>query len=169
MTMLTTRPEAIMKPSWPHSSYQWRGHPQQVSDAVYASAVVDPQAFVLLVTDDDHPNGQVTLFHRLQRYEPQLGQPTLFNGSGYAFYGDVVQGQAPPSVEWPANAFHQVNAAVCVPQHQVIEDWLVTNPDTPLMDPPDAVGVGMELVRVRNCMLVPYHYVRLLLQRPLMP
>jgi hypothetical protein len=37
--------------------------PQQVSDAVYASAVVDPQAFVLLVTDDDHPNGFVTLFH----------------------------------------------------------------------------------------------------------
>ena len=73
--------------------------PQQVSDAVYASAVVDPQAFVLLVTDDDHPNGRVTLLHRLQRYEPRLGCPTPFNGSGYAFYRDVVQGQAPPSIE----------------------------------------------------------------------
>jgi hypothetical protein len=73
--------------------------PQQVSDAVYASAVVDPQAFVLLVTDNDHPNGRVTLFHRLQRYEPQLGRPTPFDGTGYAFHGDVVQGQAPPSIE----------------------------------------------------------------------
>ena len=86
--------------------------PQQVSDVIYASAVVDQQAFVLLVTDDDHPNGHVTLFHRLQCYEPRLGRPTPFDGSGYAFYGDVVCGQAPPSIEWPANAFHQVNAAV---------------------------------------------------------
>ena len=32
--------------------------PQQVSDTFYASAVVDPQAFVLLVTNNDHPNGK---------------------------------------------------------------------------------------------------------------
>jgi hypothetical protein len=114
--------------------------PQQVSDAVYASAIVDPQAFVLLVTDDNHPDGRVTLFHRLQRYEPRLGRPTPFDGTGYAFYGDVVHGQVPPSIEWPTNAFHQVNAAVRVPQRQIIEEWLVAEPDLPLMDPPDAAG-----------------------------
>jgi hypothetical protein len=81
---------------------------QQVSDTVYASAIMDPQAFVLLVVDNDHPNGRVMLFHRLQRHEPRLGRPTPFDGSGYTFYGDVVHGQAPPSNEWPANAFHQV-------------------------------------------------------------
>lgn len=43
--------------------------PQQVSDAIYTSAVIDPQAFVLLVTDNGHPNGRVTLFHQLQHYE----------------------------------------------------------------------------------------------------
>jgi hypothetical protein len=36
--------------------------PQQVTDAVYALAVVDPQAFVLLVPDADHPDGRVTLY-----------------------------------------------------------------------------------------------------------
>jgi hypothetical protein len=45
--------------------------PQQVSDAVYALAVVDPQAFVLLVTNGNHPDGRVTLYHHLQRYDAQ--------------------------------------------------------------------------------------------------
>lgn len=54
-------------------------------------------------------------------------------------------------------------------QHQVIEDWLVNKPDAPLMEPLDALGAGTELVRIRNRMLVPFHYVWLLLQRPLMP
>jgi hypothetical protein len=60
--------------------------PQQVTDAVYASAGVDPQAFILLVSDADHPNSRVTLYHRLQRYKPRLRCPTPFDGSGYAFY-----------------------------------------------------------------------------------
>jgi hypothetical protein len=143
--------------------------PQQVSDAVYASAVVDPQAFVLLVTDNDHPNGLVTMYHRLQRFEPQLGRPTPFDGMGFAFHGDVAHGQVPPSVEWPANAFHQVNAAVRVPQRPAIEDWLAANPDADLMDPPDGGAADTELVRVRNCMLVPYRYVRLLFQHSMSP
>jgi hypothetical protein len=53
--------------------------PVQVSDAVFASAVVDPQAFVMLVVDAKHPNGRICLFHRLQRYAPQLGAPTDFD------------------------------------------------------------------------------------------
>jgi hypothetical protein len=130
--------------------------PQQVSDAIYASAVMDPQGFVLLVMDNDHPNGHVTLFHCLQHHEPRLGYPTPFNGLGYAFYREVVHGQAPLSIEWPANAFHQVSAAVRVPHRQAIEDWLANEPDAALMDPPDALVANTDLVRVRNCMLVPF-------------
>lgn len=55
--------------------------PQQVSDAIYASAVVDPQAFVLLVTDSNHLDGHVTVFHCLQHHEPRLGHPTPFDGA----------------------------------------------------------------------------------------
>ena len=77
--------------------------------------------------------------------------------------------QAPPSIEWLANAFHQVNAVVRVPQRQVIEDWLANELDVVLMDQPGAVATNSDLVRVRNCMLVPFRYVRLLLQRPLTP
>jgi hypothetical protein len=147
----------MSQPSTKKNTYGWTTSgappPLQVSDAVYASAVVDPQAFVLLVTDNDHPNGRVMLFHCLQHHEPRLSCPTPFDGSGYAFYGDVVHGQAPPSIEWPANAFHQVNVAVRVPQRQAIEDWLANEPDAALMDQPDVVAANSDLVRVRNCML----------------
>ena len=94
----------------------------------------------------------VTMYHRLQRFEPRLGCPTPFDGSGYAFHGDVVHGQAPPSIEWPANAFHQVNAAVRIPTRLALDDWLVANPHMLLMDPPGALGLDMEVVRIRNCM-----------------
>jgi hypothetical protein len=39
--------------------------PVQVSDAVFASAVVDPQAFVILIVDAANPNGRICLFHHL--------------------------------------------------------------------------------------------------------
>ena len=95
--------------------------PQEVSDTVLASASVDPQAFVGLVADADHPDGRITLFHRLQHFDAQLGQVTPFDGHSYAFFGDLVGGQAPPTVEWPADAFHQATAAVRVPTAHAIE------------------------------------------------
>ena len=160
----------VYKRQWLHSMCQLpEPHPRSRSQMLYTPRQLWTHRFVLLITDGDHPDGRVTLYHRLQRYEPRLGRPTPFDGSGYAFYGDVVQGQAPPSIEWPANAFHQVNAAVRIPTRPVLEDWLVANPDTPLVDPPDALGLDTEIVRVRNCMLVPFRYVHLLLQRPLTP
>ena len=80
--------------------------PQVLADNVYASAVNDPQAFVMLCTTPQAPNGRVMLYHRLQRFQPQLGQPaTPYDNQGFAFHGDLVGGQAPPTVEWLANAF----------------------------------------------------------------
>jgi hypothetical protein len=64
--------------------------PLQVSDAVVASAVMDSQAFVMLVVDATHPNGRICLYHRLQCYAPQqLGAPTDFDNIGYDFFGDL--------------------------------------------------------------------------------
>jgi hypothetical protein len=73
---------------------------------------MDPQAFIMLVTNADHPEGHVTLFHHLQWFEPQLGHLTPFNGNSYAFFGDLVSRQVLPSVEWPAMAFHQAVVAI---------------------------------------------------------
>jgi hypothetical protein len=90
--------------------------PNLVTEAVFASAVVDPQAFVMLVVNPANPNGRVCMYHRLQRYAPQLGVTTDFDNLGFAFFGDLTNGQAPPSIEWPVTSFHQVGVAVRVPQ-----------------------------------------------------
>jgi hypothetical protein len=50
--------------------------PALVTESVYASAVADPQAFVTLVVDNVTPEGRVCMFHRLQRFAPQLGVMT---------------------------------------------------------------------------------------------
>jgi hypothetical protein len=143
--------------------------PVQVSDAVFASAVVDPQAFVMLIVDATHPNGRICLFHRLQRYAPQLGAPTEFDNVGYAFFGDLTSNQAPPSIEWPANAFHQVAASVRVLQREVLDQHLAAGPELELLGPFGNEDAGTDVVRVRQAMLVPFRYVRILLQRPLTP
>jgi hypothetical protein len=143
--------------------------PVQVSDAVFASAVVDPQAFVMLIVDATHPNGRVCLYHRLQRYAPQLGAPTEFDNVGYAFFGDLTNNQAPPSIEWPVTAFHQVAASVRVPQREFLDQQLAAGPELELLGPFGNEDAGTDVVRVRQAMLVPFRYVRLFLQRPLTP
>ena len=86
-----------------------------IANAVLSSAVVDPQAFIALISDDAHPLGRVMLFHWLQHFDPQLGNPTPLNNNACAFCGNVLDGQAPPSVQWPDDAFHQAGVAACVP------------------------------------------------------
>jgi hypothetical protein len=143
--------------------------PNQVSEAVFASAVVDPQAFVMLIVSANHPNGRLCLFHRLQRYAPQLGAPTEFDNLGYAFFGDLTNGQAPPSVEWPVTAFHQVGVSIRVPQREVLDQLLANEPAGELVGPFGNEDAGTDVIRVRQAMLVPFRYVRLFLERPLTP
>lgn len=146
--------------------------PLALANDVYASAVHDPQSFLLLcshnMTDLAAP-GAVTLFHRLQRYQPQLGNPApMYDNNGYAFHGDLVHGQI-QSVRWPDQAFYQVNALIRVPNAATIAQAFAENPDTEMLGPYAEADQGTELARVRQCMLVPFRYVRLLLETPLTP
>jgi hypothetical protein len=144
--------------------------PALVTEAVYASAVADPQAFVTLVVDDATPEGRVCMFHRLQRFAPQLGVVTGLDNRGYAFVGDVVEGQAPATVEWPANAFHQAgDVTIRVPTREVIDQMLGADPGIRLLGPFGNDDAGTEVIRVRYAMLLPFRYVRILLRRPLTP
>jgi hypothetical protein len=143
--------------------------PVQVSDAVFASVVVDPQAFVMLIANATNPDGRVCLFHRLQRYAPQLGAPTNYDNVGYAFFGDLTNNQASPSIEWPVTAFHQVGVLVRVPRREVLDQLLAADPELALLGPFGNEDAGTDVVRVRQAMLIPFRYVRLLLQCPLTP
>lgn len=55
---------------------------QNMSDAVFASGMVDPQAFIMLINNKSNPDGTIHLFHCLQLYVPQLGIPTPLNNKG---------------------------------------------------------------------------------------
>jgi hypothetical protein len=109
------------------------------------------------------------MFHWLQRYAPQLGNPTEFNNLGYAFFGDLTNGQAPPSIEWPVTAFHQVGVLIRVPQREILDQLLAAEPERELVGPFGNDDAGTEVIRVCQEMLVPFCYVRLLMQRPLTP
>ena len=146
--------------------------PLVLTNDVYASAVEDPQAFIMHCSHDMTnvaAPGLVTLFHRLQRYQPQLGSsaPT-FDNNGYAFHGDLVHGQI-QSVRWPEQAFHQVNAIIRVPNAATIAQALAGDPAAEMLGPYAELDAGTELVRVRQSILVPFHYVHLLLETPLTP
>jgi hypothetical protein len=144
--------------------------PALVTESVYASAVTDPQAFITLVVDNVSPEGRVCMFHRLQRFAPQLGVMTGLDNKGHAFFGDVVEGQMPATVEWPANAFHQAGGVtIRVPTREVIDQMLGADPGIRLLGPFGNDDAGTEVIRVRYAMLLPFRYVRILLPRPLTP
>jgi hypothetical protein len=145
--------------------------PAQVMEAVYASAVTDPQACITLVVGEQFPDSRISLFHHLQRFAPQLGAPTGFDNKGYAFFGDITNGQAPATVEWPANAFHQAGGfMIHVPTREVIDQTFGADLAVNLLGPFGNDDAGTEvLVRVRYAMLLPFCYMRLLLRRPLTP
>jgi hypothetical protein len=127
--------------------------PNLVNEAVFASAVVDPQAFAMLVlVSAAHPNGRVCLYHRLQHYAPQLGAPTDFDNIGYAFFSDLTNRQAPPiRWEWCRSR---------VPQREILDQLLVAEPESELVGPFGNDNAGTEdVVHVRQAMLVPFHYV----------
>jgi hypothetical protein len=65
-------------------------------------------------------------------------------------------------------AFHQVGVLVHVPQCKVL-DHLAVDPELALLGPFGNEDAGMDIVRVRQAMLIPFQYVRLLLQCPLTP
>jgi hypothetical protein len=145
--------------------------PALVTESVYASAVADPQAFITLVVDNVTPEGRVCMFHRLQRFAPQLGVVTGLDNKGHAFFGDVIEGQMPATVKWPANAFHQAGGVtIRVPTREVIDQMLGADPEVRLLGPFGNDDAGTEIIRVRRyAMLLPFRYVRLLLRGPLTP
>jgi hypothetical protein len=66
-------------------------------------------------------------------------------------------------------AFHQVGVLVRVPQREVLDQLLAADPELALLGPFGNEDARTDVVHVRQAMLIPFRYVRLLLQRPLTP
>ena len=59
----------------------------------------------------DEDPGVIVGYHRLTRHDPRFGQPpTAHDNIGVAFFGDVVEGQAPMSVQLPDSLYNQLPA-----------------------------------------------------------
>lgn len=85
----------------------------------------------------------------------------------FVFSGEVVHGKI-PVWEWTNNYFYQSDI-VRVPETAEVNVMLAVDPDKPLVGPFDAGDAGTELVRVRNLVYFPPHYVGMILSTPMTP
>jgi hypothetical protein len=71
-----------------------------------------------------------------------------------AFFGDIVRGQAPPSVKFEQANFHLAQGCMCALNAQTITQALA-DPNVELFDPLDPNDAPAEVVRLRNTVLFP--------------
>lgn len=130
-----------------------------------------PIGHVLLVrhftAGPDDP-GTIQGFHRCVRYEAGLMNPTPFDDVGYAFMGDIHQGQAPHTVVWADDYFNRTND-VQVPTAAYMDQLLAADPALTQVGPFAAGTADTEPVNTRFCMFIPNRYMTLLLDDSMSP
>jgi hypothetical protein len=113
--------------------------------------------------------GEIVAYHRVSRFAPRMGlAPTPWDNTGFAFLGDMIQGQAPPTVSWDNSYFHTIQQTR-VPTVDALDQTLAAQPDTELVGPFDPGDAGTELVRTRRAMFIPTKYVPIVLDLGLFP
>lgn len=138
-----------------------------------AAAPADtPLAFVMLCrspTDPPNEPGKLYLFHRLSHFAPAIGRPpTPWDDGNFALRGDLVANQA-VIVPWAEAYFTLIAGQQVVPTNDTMTALLGADPNEPLLGPFDANDAGVELVRTRVAMAVPFRYVSIFLGGPLTP
>jgi hypothetical protein len=135
--------------------------PAELANKVYDIAYQGfPAAFLVLTRDATAPladPGQITCYHRVTTFRLHMGLPaTPFDNVAFAFLGDLVLHQAPPSIIWEGNNFHVLNHQVCVPTMLMMDQFLAAAPDDPmLLGPYIDDDAGTEIVRTRRTMPPP--------------
>jgi len=102
--------------------------------------------------------GTIVAVHRLTRHDARLGQvPQAFDGLGLAFFGDVVNGQAPTTVMVPDLWFNQT-AQIQAPTVGLLAQQLAAHPDQEMFGPYLAGQADVTPVVTRRMVLVPNRY-----------
>ena len=130
-----------------------------------------PIAHLLLTIQANDPvdaPGVIQGYHRLSRYQPSLVSATPFDNVAYAFLGDVQAGQAPHTVVWGENKFHQATA-IQVPTADNLDQLLAAAPDAEMVGPFAAGDPDTEQLTVRYAVFVPNRYMAILLDDHLTP
>ena len=137
-----------------------------------AAATDTPLTFVTLcrsLNADPADPGHIRLFHRVSTYLPTVGSPaTVWDNSSFALAGDLIDGQA-TIVPWVEANFNLSGNQVLVPSDATLDQLLAGNPNDQFVGPFNAGDQGVELIRSRVSMLVPFRYVNIFLPGPLTP
>ena len=147
--------------------------PAELGNKVFMAAEQGlPMSLVLLTRDDmaiATDPGEIVAYHRVSRFAPRMGlAPTPWDNAGFAFLGDMIQGQAPPTVAWDNSYFHTVQQTR-VPTIAALDQTLAAQPNTEMVGPFADGKAGTELVRTRRTMFLPTKYVPLVLDLGLSP
>jgi len=146
--------------------------PQAVRDRIFANGNNGvPIGHLLLIRPAnaavDNP-GTIQGFHRIVRYQASLVRATPFDGTGYAFLGDVQNGQTPHSVVWADDYFTRAGN-VQVPTSAHMDQLLATDPNATQVGPFPAGTVDTEMINTRYGMYIPNRYMTLLLDDGMTP
>ena len=146
--------------------------PAEVRNRVFANGNTGvPIGHVLLVrpaTAAAGDPGTIQGFHRTVRYAAGLGGATPFDNVGYAFLGDVHNGQLPHTVVWSDSYFNQVGDTQ-VPTSAYMDQLLAADPALQQVGPFAAGTADTEVVNTRYCMFIPNPYLTMLLDDCLTP
>jgi hypothetical protein len=113
--------------------------------------------------------GLVVVYHRLSRHDQRFGQaPTPFDNRGLAFFGDVVNGQAPTTVHVPDTAFNSVGVGQ-VPTPARLTQLFAGDPQGQVFGPFAAADGDVEPITTRQAIVVPNRYAVPLLTAGMTP
>ena len=102
--------------------------------------------------------GTIVALHRLTRHETRLGQTQYaFDNLGLAYYGDVINGQAPSTVVIPDTWYNQVGP-VQSPNHGLLAQEFAADPNAASFGPYLAGTADVDPVSTRPVVLVPNKY-----------
>ena len=102
--------------------------------------------------------GTIVALHRLTRPESLIGQaPLPFANLGLAYFGDVINGQAPATVHVPDAWFNQT-VPVQVPSHGLLGQQFAAHPADETFGPFQASDPNIDVITTQQIVLVPNKY-----------
>ena len=137
--------------------------PAALRNATYRDGNMGTYLHVLVHLRDPQagPNdpGTIVALHRLTRHESRLGGQAQysFDNLGLAYYGDVINGQAPSTVVVPDTWFNQVGP-VQVPRPGLLAQEFAADPNAQSFGPYNAGVPDVDPITTRPVILVPNKY-----------
>jgi len=120
-----------------------------------------PVTYCFLVYHQE--TGRLQSYINPSTYTTSPIRPTQHDGHNYIQIGDLMERQFSVTV-WPRSMYHQSNNML-VPTAAQLDNLIAANPNAELFGPFLANDPNAELIRTRNCCMVPTAYIPLVIDR----